>query len=272
MSVYYEEHDRRFVVLDKRSARVSAHIHNHFEFLLVTAGTLDLGIGHNLYHMEEGDFAVVFPDLVHYYRVPRGREKKRSIYVLADPNFAGSEFPLYAQQCPENPVICADRLHPDIPYAMNRLSAERRRQNLDDVRYAFSQLILARALPEYKMIDKSQIRSADLVYRTVEYLTMHFRENIMLADVARELGVSPYAISRLISSELHTNFNQYLNRLRSEYAANQLLYTEDSITDICYGSGFESQRTFNRAFKACMGMTPREYRKSRGAAADEETC
>lgn len=45
-------------------------------------------------------------------------------------------------------------------------------------------------------------------------------------------------------------------------ACSLLEYTDRSITEICMDSGFESQRTFNRAFQERYRMQPREYRQS----------
>ena len=273
MALHYEEHRRRFIVLNKRSENVSMHIHKHFEMILVTAGTLELGIGQEWFHMEKGDFAIVFPELIHQYRVPE-KGKRRSIYILADLNpdgeTPGSEDPLFQHQCPQDPVISAQQVHPDILYAVKQLSRENDTDCSDEVRRAFVQLILARAVPEYHMIDKSQIGCSQLVYRTVEYIAEHYDENLSLAEAAHALGESRYTLSRVFSG-MHTNFNQYLNMIRIDHAVNRLLYTDESITDICYRCGFESQRTFNRAFKAYLGMTPREYRNTRLAPGTEES-
>ena len=40
--------------------RTSPHLHNSIEFIYITEGTLELGMGQELYHMEEGDLAVIF--------------------------------------------------------------------------------------------------------------------------------------------------------------------------------------------------------------------
>ena len=58
----------------------------------------------------------------------------------------------------------------------------------------------------------------------------------------------------------HRNFNQFLNEQRLNYVTVHLECTDESITDICMDAGFESQRTFNRAFRERYRMTPREYR------------
>ena len=43
--------------------------HNAIELVYVTQGELELGVGYELYHMEKGDFAIIFPDLIHHYQV-----------------------------------------------------------------------------------------------------------------------------------------------------------------------------------------------------------
>ena len=59
----------------------------------------------------------------------------------------------------------------------------------------------------------------------------------------------------------NTNFNQYLNEIRLNYATSLLENTEMRITEIYLEAGFESQRTFNRAFQQRYNRTPSEYRK-----------
>jgi len=39
---------------------------NALEIVCVTNGTLELGVGQELYHMEKGDIGFVFPDIIHH--------------------------------------------------------------------------------------------------------------------------------------------------------------------------------------------------------------
>ena len=59
-----------------------------------------------------------------------------------------------------------------------------------------------------------------------------------------------------------TSFNQYVNSLRVNLAQNLLRSTKKSVLDICYECGFDSQRTFNRAFKELCGASPSAYRNT----------
>jgi len=46
-----------------------------------------------------------------------------------------------------------------------------------------------------------------------------------------------------------------------QYACTLLSQTDQTITEICMNTGFESQRTFNRVFQDIYHMSPRDYRK-----------
>ena len=65
----YEEKKKNLHIHLRTSAHASPHLHNSIEFIYITEGTLELGMGQELFHMEEGDFAVIFPDVIHHYQV-----------------------------------------------------------------------------------------------------------------------------------------------------------------------------------------------------------
>ena len=51
----YEEKRKNLHIHLRTSAHASPHLHNSIEFIYITEGTLELGMGQELYHMEEGD-------------------------------------------------------------------------------------------------------------------------------------------------------------------------------------------------------------------------
>ena len=85
----YEEKQKNLHIHLRTSAHASPHLHNSIEFIYITEGTLELGMGQELYHMEEGDFAVIFPDVIHHYQVFSPGENK-AVYLWAS---AGSHCP-----------------------------------------------------------------------------------------------------------------------------------------------------------------------------------
>lgn len=102
----------------------------------------------------------------------------------------------------------------------------------------------------------------DLAQKIVQYITLNFKQDISLDTLAEEFNVSRYYISHIFSERIKINFRNYLALLRTEYAAGLIRTTDDSITNICSCAGFNSQRTFNRAFKQIYGITPREYKNN----------
>ncbi len=54
--------------------------------------------------------------------------------------------------------------------------------------------------------------------------------------------------------------SEYVNKLRINYAANLLINSNLSVTDICYECGFGNMSWFYELFRAEYGMTPRQFR------------
>ena len=80
--------------------------------------------------------------------------------------------------------------------------------------------------------------------------------------MAQHFNVSECYISRIFAQKFKINLRNYLGLIRAEYAANLIRTTDENITLISQLSGFDSQRTFNRMFKAAYGRTPKEYKNS----------
>lgn len=256
----YEETRKSLSILYKTSEHVPPHLHNAVEFVYVTKGTLEIGVGQELYHMKEGDFAVVFPNLIHHYQVFSPGNNK-AYYILAPPSMCEPFQEEMQKYCPQNPVIPKSRVPADIVNGIKYLVKSEKEQFI--VQQAYVQIFLAKSMPGMKMVEKSSVGSEDIIYRSVSYIAAHFKEDISSGKMASDLGVSKYVLSRVFSGTFHRNFNQYLNETRLNYACAMLEYTNRTVTDICMESGFESQRTFNRAFMQNYRMTPREYRNSK---------
>lgn len=265
----YKDCKNNLEIFHKKSSHVSPHLHKSAEFIYVTDGSLELGVGQELYHMDTHDFGIVFPELIHHYQVFDSRPCK-AIYLLASPALCGSYQPALQQFCPRYPVIKADAVHPDIPYALNRLSETAYEKETDVLQHSYTQIILARAMPHFSFTEKSSVGSNDMIYRTVAYIAGHFTEEITLSGMAKALGYSPCALSGVFSKTFHTNFNGYLNDVRLDYVCHLLRHTNQSITEAYENAGFSSQRTFNRVFQERFRMTPREYRRLNQAAPSGE--
>ena len=119
----YTGSNENLLINHRISKHVSPHMHHNIEFIYVTKGTLELGIGTEFFHMKDGDFAIVFPDMIHHYQVfTQGTNTAFYVETSVSPN---SQFAMDLQKmCPVNPVIEAGDLHPDVKNAILSLYKE----------------------------------------------------------------------------------------------------------------------------------------------------
>ena len=85
----YEEKKENLHLHSRIARHESPHLHNSVEFIYLTEGCLELGMGQELFHMEEGDFAVLFPEVIHHCQVFSG-ESNKACFCGRSRYFAGS--------------------------------------------------------------------------------------------------------------------------------------------------------------------------------------
>ena len=92
------------------------------------------------------------------------------------------------------------------------------------------------------------------------YIRRHFRENLTLEEISGIFGVTPNHFCKYFKKITGITFKEYMLQLRLEYAMKQLVQTQQSVTEICLDSGFNSPSYFTKAFKARFGKAPTAYR------------
>lgn len=256
-SIYKKTKDE-IVLTNKALKHIPPHLHEAVEIIVVTEGSLALGVGEKLYPVDKGDVAIVFPNLIHHYQVFLEGSNRANV-IMAKSNLFANYQKRLEEMCPVNPVIAKEKVHSDIVKSLTSLLLTE--QDNEVLKQAHMQIILTRIMEQCELIERGNVKTDDLVYQVVEYVAANFKNDFCLDDLASELGVSKYILSRVFSGTFHTNFCQYVNGIRLNYACAYLENTKDSITEISLECGFESQRTFNRVFKKKYRMTPREYRE-----------
>ena len=75
--------------------------------------------------MEKGDFAIVFPDLIHHYQVfSKGENEVYQFYASLE--LSGPFMSLLQKKCPENPVIARAELHEEVKNALECLIKDKK--------------------------------------------------------------------------------------------------------------------------------------------------
>jgi len=75
--------------------------------------------------------------------------------------------------------------------------------------------------------------------------------------------MSPYHFLRTFRQVVGMAPHQYVLRTRLQRAALRLRRSQDEISAIAFGAGFNDLSTFNRRFRRVMGVSPSLYRARR---------
>ena len=96
----------------------------------------------------------------------------------------------------------------------------------------------------------------------INYIHMHYHEDILLEEIAKTFFISPYHLCREFKRYTNSTVVQYVNITRIMNAQRKFMETDKNITEISKETGFSNITHFNRVFKAVTGMTPSGYRKT----------
>ena len=101
----------------------------------------------------------------------------------------------------------------------------------------------------------------NLVNDAIVYIQSHYTDVITLDNLARQICVSKYHLSREFTRHMGISINQYLIAYRIACAKRLLLESKLSVEDVAFQVGMNHVSHFIHLFKAREGITPLEYRK-----------
>ncbi|MEM9159780.1 MAG: AraC family transcriptional regulator [Verrucomicrobiota bacterium] len=102
--------------------------------------------------------------------------------------------------------------------------------------------------------------NVDKIDRVKNWIIKNLDRSIRLEDVASLVHMTPKSFSRFFRKNTGRAFSAYVNELKVGVACQKLMQSNDSVSEICYASGFNNLSNFNRRFKDVKGMSPREFR------------
>ncbi len=119
-----------------------------------------------------------------------------------------------------------------------------------------------------KMVEISSLKrkntSKDIVNKAKQIVgSMLKTPELSLELIADELHYSPNYLGTTFKKETGNSLNSYILSLRIEEAKELLVNSDLKSTDIAMSTGFSSSSYFAFSFKKAVGMSPREYRKSK---------
>lgn len=99
------------------------------------------------------------------------------------------------------------------------------------------------------------------IEKVYTHLNLNFNRTISLDEVATIANMNSTAFCRFFKKLTQKTLIQYLTELRISHACRILIETDETVTSVCYQSGFEDLAHFNRQFKKLKTLSPGRYRK-----------
>lgn len=241
-----------------------AHFHRALEICVVKSGSLDVFINGEKHQAAAGNIIVIPCHAVHRFVAT---ERNNTLMLIIPTDYIVSFGRLLSTECFSKHIIPSGNASRAITRCL--LTLFEQPPPVSDTYIIRGQIytilgILLEQLPRTP-IARSNIHLS--IQDILSYLHQNFRESITLKIIAADFGYSASRISHMFNKNVGCTIPEYLNTLRARDAARKLIDTEKSITSIAMESGFESMRTFYRAFKSSFAMTPLCFLKlSKGTA------
>ena len=245
-----------------------SHWHDHLEIIYVLDGELLISCNDTEYILQKNQFYIVNSNQIHGTR-SSGKISSLLIqipYSFMDLYIEDYEHVRFRQ--------CFDEKVDDKAYAnMKRLLKMFSR--IYDKKEKGYELLLMSKLQEflhilysnYSYIDENVEKDTRQLTRlkgVLQYVTENYRDPITLQEVANVASLNPEYFCRMFKHCMGVTFLEYVNLVRIDHIYEELLSTEDSITEILERNGFTNYKVFRRMFREQFGMTPSELRKMSG--------
>jgi len=260
MIPFFEHNVSTIVIYNiKENYDFPLHMHISPKLIYVNEGELIITHPGGEYTVKKGDFAFIFPYAVHGFKTPTKDIDFFSIvchHSLCH-DFKETLFNFH----PASPIINSESLPTNIKNIIDELTTidTANDENRLLIKYLLG-VIIARTLPLLELKPNTSKFEKDLTVQAIRYVFTHFKEDISIDTIAKELNLSRNKVIAIFSCNIKVSFVKYVNSMRVEYAKELLETTDKSVLDISIESGFGTLRTFNRTFKEYTGFTPLKYR------------
>ncbi|MBC8154953.1 MAG: helix-turn-helix transcriptional regulator [Bacteroidetes bacterium] len=100
-----------------------------------------------------------------------------------------------------------------------------------------------------------------LIGTVFDYTFNQFKRLITVQEMADLSRMSLSTFSRFFKRSTKKSYMEFLKEVRTGYACKLLIETRQTISEICFESGYNNLANFNRQFKESKGVSPGNFRK-----------
>ncbi|MGZ9583541.1 helix-turn-helix domain-containing protein [Paenibacillus marinisediminis] len=270
----------------RNGVSINDHAHDYIQIWYVVKGEFMHTINNHAYRMVKGNLFVIPPYTVHrvdpilekgfhviglefmpqfvyegYQAVNEGDESFDALYLhpfMQDERNVNPKIALIGEADMEVTRLLQGML--------NEFQSAKRYYELvlrADLLKLLSIIIREQAKQAGKLKDEDERveKYRELMLSAIKYVQDHHAEELRLETVCREFSISKSYFCQLFKRFTGKTYGDYLIEYRVHKAAELLLKSDMSVTDISYGVGFNDHAYFSRVFKRQTGVAPTLYKK-----------
>lgn len=244
------------------NAGVKAHTHPYFHMILVLQGQDQFIVADQPMTLHEGQCLIIPPETEHTFsNTTQGNTEHLELkFTITNPAMHARVLRV-SNQVLENALANALFKHILHEYATQCSPA-------DDAPAAYLTALLHALTEEDRHQSPRQFTYVDasgcsvLAQRVIRYLESHYAEDISLDTLAAALGYNKTYLCGVFKKDTDLTILDCLNTIRIRRAAELIVYSDHSLSQVSELCGFSSVSHFNRVFLKYVGATPGQCRRA----------
>jgi len=262
---------------------INAHIHEYFELLYCTSGKYELTIEKQSMILSEGDIVLIRPMQPHQTRTLLNGENR---YIVLQ--FIPEGLLSFAQPIDELQYIFpfTHTGKQDVEFYTGAQFAgcplgdwvktilreyEQRAYGYEMAVRTHIELVVLWFIRQWQPrsgVMPMNEQHLENVKSVLQYVGENLGEALTVHRLAAEFNMGCSTFSRFFNLNLGESLPSYIRRLRLTRAANELMQSDKTITEIASELGFSSTSYFVMCFREQNGITPKQFRDNTGRRSD----
>lgn len=235
------------------------HWHENVEILFITSGTLEIRLDDSIYYANENETVVVNSSVMH--DLAAVKDSVEYDCLIIDKSFCEQYGffidEMHIEEIVNEYILC------DINNRIKYLWTEKPPYYEADVIASLLNILTVLFRNHISQKESfSKNSGVEMVKEGIKWIGKHFKEQIVVDDVAKRVGYSKYYFSRCFKEVTGSTVNEYINRVRINYAYKKLREGISSVGEVSSACGFSDISYFTKIFKKYTGILPSKIEKA----------
>lgn len=248
------------------------HFHPEYELTLILKSRGNRFVGNHIAPFLEGDLVFLGSNLPHFWCNYSSTNSAESIVIQFKIDCFGKDFFIRPEMKPirlflqksSRGLKFAGKTRDELALRMKEIF---QLEGIQRVISLLSILDFAAKSKEVSFLSSPHFKSnpnqvhTSQVGKVISWVNRNYQKEVFLKEAAAQVHMTQESFCRFFKKHSGKTFFNFLNEVRVAESCRRLIETDDSITNICFDSGFLNVSNFNRRFNQTKGLSPREFRR-----------